>query len=134
MLWLNRVKRFDVDLIECEACHAPSDAFTNALGQRPAWVGIEYVCQAILALEGICRLKEGKQPKPGFIIGARRVEFAQSYFDADIPLVVRAETEVTMASKFGAYRGEIFCGDSSLMRAVVKGLLVEDPQRIWGVR
>ena len=118
-------------VIECEVSHKSSSAFTNLRGQRPAWVGIEYVCQAILALEILARLDEGKAVKPGFIIGAKCAEFSRAFFEPGEELLVRVETQVTVNSIFGAYSGQIFNGEEEVMSAIVKGAFAEDPSSIW---
>lgn len=38
----------------------------------PAWVGIEYMAQAIAAWAGARHARHGSQPRPGFLLGSRR--------------------------------------------------------------
>ncbi len=131
MIWLSNVVSYEDGFVECEVSHSSTSPFTDEYGRRPSWVGIEYVCQAILALEGISRLEDGKRAVPGFILGAKRIEFTRAYFEANETMLVRVETQVTVDSTFGAYSGELFIRGERVMQSIVKGVLVEDPASIW---
>ena len=132
MLLLGEVLSYDELHIECRIHHHDQKAFVNHRAQRPAWVGLEYICQAILALQNIQRLCEGKAIKPGFIIGAKRVNFAKSFFELSESPIVRVEGKLAMDATLGVYDGEVVSAGESAVTATVKGVLVEDPESIWG--
>jgi len=49
----------------------------------PAWVGIEYMSQAIAALAGIHAKKENRSIKLGFLLGTRKYKIVKKVFKKD---------------------------------------------------
>jgi predicted hotdog family 3-hydroxylacyl-ACP dehydratase len=49
-------------------------AFCDGVDGVPAWVGVEYMAQAIAAFSGVEQLQRGKEIKIGLLIGTRRYE------------------------------------------------------------
>ncbi len=73
------------DLIGEVAVSADSPFFEPGLG-IPRWVGIEYMAQAVGALDGI-RLREAAQPvPPGYLLGTRRLDQTDGYFQSGATL------------------------------------------------
>jgi len=52
MVMLKEIIECGEDSITCSFTHKAHDIFTDEEGRRPAWVGLEYMCQSIAALEG----------------------------------------------------------------------------------
>jgi len=57
----------------------------------PAWVGIEYMAQAIAAYAGVMAKQAGEPVKPGFLLGTRRYSSNVAEFKAGSTLTVRVK-------------------------------------------
>lgn len=55
--------------------------FSGPDNQVPAWVGIEYMAQAIAAWAGYHALRLGEKVKVGFLLGTRRYNSNVGHFD-----------------------------------------------------
>jgi predicted hotdog family 3-hydroxylacyl-ACP dehydratase len=79
MMLLDRVLSVDEESLGAEVTIRRDSLFCGVDGVG-AWVGIEYMAQAIAAHEGhACRLR-GEPVKIGFLLGSRRYECARSAF------------------------------------------------------
>jgi len=132
MLLLKEVLSCSDSAIQCKFMHVPEDAFTDAHGRRPAWVGIEYMCQAIAALEGTLRLRENETIKPSFVIGSKRVSVKEPYLLPNQEFLVNVETQMRDDAMFGAYSTEVLLDGRCIMSAIIKGVMIENPEEIWG--
>lgn len=90
MSLLDRVVDFEDDRLQAEVVIGPDTLFADEKGV-PAWVGIEYMAQAIAAYAGVQRRLKGLEVKVGFLVGSRRYESSQPHF----PLGSRLSIEVT---------------------------------------
>jgi 3-oxoacyl-[acyl-carrier-protein] synthase I len=77
MVLLDRVLRADDESLCAEVRIGPDSLFC-ADGAVGAWVGIEYMAQAIAAWAGYGARKRGEPVGIGFLLGARR-------YEADVP-------------------------------------------------
>jgi predicted hotdog family 3-hydroxylacyl-ACP dehydratase len=59
-------------------------------GSIPAWVGLEYMAQAIAAHGGLVDREAGTPTRPGFFLGSRRLAFATGRFAKGQALEVTA--------------------------------------------
>ena len=55
----------------------------------PAWVGIEYMAQAVAAWSGACNRHGGGSPRIGYLLGSRRYEAAVAVFPVGAELLVQ---------------------------------------------
>ena len=74
---------------------AGGDVVHNGVAGVPAWVGIEYMAQAIAAWSGMKGRKLGEPPKLGFLIGTRKYFSNRAVF----PLHSRLSVEVKLRDK-----------------------------------
>ena len=79
MCLLERITHWDQDTIEAELVVPDAGLFVEE-GQVPAWVGIEYMAQAIAAWAGCRARAAGKPPQLGFLLGSRRYSSPRSSF------------------------------------------------------
>ncbi|WP_297573157.1 hypothetical protein [uncultured Deefgea sp.] len=72
MILLDRIIQFDAHSLTA-ALTVPADSLFNdpILGGVPAYVAIEYMAQAIAALDGCHARRSGQAPKIGFLLGTR---------------------------------------------------------------
>lgn len=74
MVLVDRVLEYDsVSLVAEVTISANSLFYVAAIGGVPAWVGIEYMAQAISALEGLRARNNGQGIKLGFLLGTRKL-------------------------------------------------------------
>jgi predicted hotdog family 3-hydroxylacyl-ACP dehydratase len=76
MILIDRVCSYDVENQSIVAefdVRGGSMFFDAALRGVPPWVGVEYMAQAMAALNGILGLeKRGEEPKMGFVLGTKK--------------------------------------------------------------
>ena len=73
MVLLDRVISVDEDSLLAEVCIRSDSLFCNG-GGVGAWVGVEYMAQAIGAWAGYTAQLRGEPVKLGFLLGTRRYE------------------------------------------------------------
>lgn len=92
--------------------------FTTADGV-PAWVGVEYMAQAIAAWAGCKARQAGREPSIGFLLGTRRYTAHQPYFAAGTCLRVEAQCELMGENGLGMFACRILAGATELAVANV---------------
>jgi len=80
------------------------DARSNAVG---AWVGIEYMAQAIAAFEGYHSLQRGEPVQVGFLLGARRFESRCASFALGTVLHISVHGVLQHDNGLGAFECQI---------------------------
>lgn len=114
--------------VALRVCDQPP--FGDGHGRVPAYLGIEYMAQAIAVFSGLEMRAQGLPPKIGLLIGARRYESQLDHFlagqllNVGIRLVMRDEAGICV---FGC---EIFdAAGVSLARAEIKAYRPDDIHR-----
>lgn len=98
MLLLDRCLSADDDSATIEATVRPGQPFVTDTGM-PAWVGIEYMAQAIAAWSGAQACRNGTAPDIGFLLGTRR-------YEASVPLFPHGSVlHITICKAFIADNG-----------------------------
>lgn len=87
MVLLDRVVAADDQGLTATVAIRPESLFAEAAGV-PAWVGIEYMGQAIAAWAGVRARQRGEQVRIGFLVSTRRYEPGCSHFPAGLELTV----------------------------------------------
>lgn len=86
------------------AVRAPgAGIFADANGEVPAWIGIEYMAQAIAAWSGCNARAAGKAPGMGFLLGTRRYAAEVAAFAGAAPLRVEARVELLGDNGLGSF-------------------------------
>jgi predicted hotdog family 3-hydroxylacyl-ACP dehydratase len=106
MVLLDRVLSADTDNLSAEVrIHAASVlAGEEGVG---AWVGIEYMAQAIAAHAGWLALRRGEAVKVGFLLGSRKYEAAVPYFVPGSVLHVHVHRALQADNGLGAFECRI---------------------------
>lgn len=68
-----------------------------------AWVGVEYMAQAVAAHAGYCARQRGEPVKVGFLLGTRRYETRAGAFAAGTVLKVHVRRELQGENGLGAF-------------------------------
>ena len=103
---LDGVAHCDDQCIEAYV-RVPADGLFAAAGGTPAWVGIEYMAQAIAAWSGARARAGGGSPRIGYLLGSRRYEAAVPAFEAGAELRVFAQCELTGDNGLGMFECRI---------------------------
>jgi predicted hotdog family 3-hydroxylacyl-ACP dehydratase len=79
MVLLDRLLAFDSESLDAEVLIRADALFANEQGVG-AWVGVEYMAQAVAALAGIEVRQSGGRAKIGYLVGARHYSCNVPYF------------------------------------------------------
>lgn len=80
----------------------------------PRWVGLEYMAQAVAALDGI-RLREvGRAVPPGYLLGTRRLEATDGYFQPGETLRITVQEVLQGENGLGVFSCLLGAGERSL--------------------
>lgn len=107
-----------------EAVVDPVDSTLFALsdGKVPAWVGLEYMAQAISAYAGIMALQNGEQPSIGFLLGTRRYDCRVDTFSPGQKLRVKVREIFRDENNLVLFDCQILDGDYLLASAEIKAI------------
>ncbi len=126
MCLLDRVLECSGDDISAEV-EIRADALFAGPEGVPAWVGIEYMAQAVAAWAGCRARAAGREPAIGFLLGSRRYEAFQPHFAIGRTLRVEAHREVLGDNGLGAFACRIVCAGQVLASATISVFEPPDP-------
>jgi len=99
---LDQVEHCDEHGIEARV-RVPAGGVFNGDDGVPAWVGIEYMAQAVAAWSGARARTAGGSPKIGYLLGSRRYEAMVPVFDVGADLRVLAQCELMGENGLGMF-------------------------------
>ena len=70
----------------------------------PAWVGLEYMAQAVAAYAGLQERLKGGQPKLGFLLGARKYLCSTDYFAIGKTLFLKVQLDMKAANGLNVFQ------------------------------
>ena len=126
MLLVDELLESDADAVVVSAEVRPDNLFADEHGV-PAWVGIEYMAQAIAAWAGCRALARGEPARIGFLLGTRRYDSASEYFPIGAQLRIEARRELFGDNGLGMFACRILEGSAELARANVSVFEPPDP-------
>ena len=126
MLLVDRLLAGDEDSVTVSALVRAENPFADATGV-PAWVGIEYMAQAVAAWAGCRALARGEPAKIGFLLGTRRYLSAGAHFSFGAQLRIEARRELFGENGLGMFACRIFEGERELASANVSVFEPPDP-------
>lgn len=94
MILLDDILESSPDFIAARCTPKPDSLFSRDDGSVPAWVGIEYMAQAIAAFAGIQAKQAGEEIRLGFLLGTRHYHSNVTHFLPEQPLTIRAERSI----------------------------------------
>lgn len=106
MSLLGRLLAADDETLCAEVAIGPGTLFCEG-GQVGAWVGVEYMAQAVAAHAGYCALLRGERPKVGFLLGTRRYQCGVAGFAAGTVLKVHVQRALQGENGLGAFECRI---------------------------
>ena len=109
MSWLDRVISVDAERVVAEADIGEASLFLRG-GQLDAWIGIEYMAQAIAAWAGQRARREGRSVTLGFLVGTRRYDVFRQSFRVGECLRIEAGCELMADNGLGMFACRILVG------------------------
>jgi predicted hotdog family 3-hydroxylacyl-ACP dehydratase len=83
MSLLERVLEHDASRTVCSLRTEDSRVLAEASGNVPSWVGLEYMAQCAAVHGGLASKVRGEAPRPGLLLGSRRLQLHTPHFGAD---------------------------------------------------
>lgn len=106
MSLLSRITAYGEDWLEAEVDIHADSLFAEVDGV-PAWVGLEYLAQAIAAYAGLQERKKDATPKIGFLLGTRRYEVSKPFFASGLTLTIRVQREMVAENGLHVFQGRL---------------------------
>ena len=128
MLLLTKVNEYDFkeESIEAEY-HITEDClfYDSAAAGVPAWVGFEFIAQAVSAFMGIKTRARGEPVKIGFILSVSQVRIGLPFFKTGNTIVIKAK-EFECMDPLYIYKGEIFIEGKKVLEGKLTVMEVDD--------
>ncbi|WP_084087441.1 beta-ketoacyl-ACP synthase [Aerolutibacter daejeonensis] len=118
MLLVDRLVHWDDETVAVELA-VPADSPFHVDGGVPAYVGVEYMAQAVACWAGCHARARGAPPPIGFLLGTRRYECAVPLFSSGLQLRVEARREILGENGLGVFACRILAADRELATANV---------------
>jgi len=87
---LSEILEHDLQHTVCAVKLETPTLFGDPGGDVPAWVGIEYMAQCVAVHAGLLDRADGVRPRPGYLVGSRRIDLHTDRFHLGQVLEVRA--------------------------------------------
>lgn len=116
MRLLDRILAVDEQQVLAEV-DVPFDGLFVRDGAVPAWIGIEYMAQAVSAWAGARGRRAGGQPRPGLLLGSRKYEAHCESFASGALLRVEAQCDLVGGNGLGTFSCRILQGGRELATA-----------------
>ena len=127
MRLVDRVLDYDEDGVAVELV-VPADGPFHAVDGVPAYVGIEYMAQAVASWAGCMARLQGRPPPLGFLLGTRRYESSVPVFGSGLRLRVEARRELIGDNGLGVFACRILGDGQPLASANVSVFEPQDAQ------
>jgi predicted hotdog family 3-hydroxylacyl-ACP dehydratase len=119
MMLLDAIRDYGEDWLEAEVSVRAESGFAAA-GGVPAWVGVEYMAQAVCAWSGIGQVQRGEAPSPGLLLGSRRYQSHRPVFAFGSRLRVRVQLVWRDANDLAAFDCAIAENGETVAQAQLK--------------
>lgn len=96
----------------------------------PAWVGMEYLAQAIAAWSGFHQRAQGRCVHPGFLVGARSFHSSVGAIPYDVVLTLEAKRLMEDGDGISVFEGRV-TGGGVEQTVRLKVYLPADPDGYW---
>ena len=125
MMLLDRLVAIGIEHVACEWSISEENAFLQPGRGVPAYVGIEYMAQAVAVHAGARALADGNPPPLGFLLGTRKFESEVAYLEEGVTYRAECQQIIKGEGGLGSFECCIKSGDKTLARAhlsVLEGL------------
>jgi predicted hotdog family 3-hydroxylacyl-ACP dehydratase len=118
MVLLDRVISADEERLCAEVSIRSDSLFCTADGVG-AWIGLEYMAQAVAAYAGYVAYLRGESVKIGFLLGTRRFDCDRPFFSVGTRLQVRVKRIFQSENGMGSFECCIDDGAAEIARATL---------------
>ncbi|MEE8059044.1 MAG: 3-hydroxylacyl-ACP dehydratase [Pseudomonadales bacterium] len=132
MVLISDVTYWD-DESTCVVVHqVGTSVFADDEGNVPAWVGVEYMAQAVAIFAGI-QAKLNDQPiRLGFLLGTRRYSSYVSSFPKNTRLDIRVNRQFFEENGIALFACSIYAGEKLLAEADIKAIQPDNVDELIG--
>lgn len=130
MLLLDKIREYSTKESYIEAEYGITEDclfYDSAAAGVPAWVGFEFIAQAVSALTGIGYRERGEEPKVGFILSVSHVLIGLSFFKAGSIIAIKAKEFERIDSRC-VFKGEILVEDQKVLEGRITLIEVDKEQ------
>jgi predicted hotdog family 3-hydroxylacyl-ACP dehydratase len=128
MRLIDEVVGYEAEAVHCRVRVRRDSPFCEADGV-PAWVGVEYMAQAMGVYSGIELLQRGEPLRIGFLIGTRRYEAVVPVFAIGMDLEISARVVLWEKDNLFAFDCAIHESGRKLAWGEIKAFRPEDVQK-----
>lgn len=130
MVLLDRAIAVGEESLCAEVLIRPDTLFCDGTGVG-AWVGVEYMAQAVAAFAGYVAHVRGEAVKVGFLLGSRRYEARCSSFPIGSKLHVHVQRALQGENGLGAFECRIdVAGDPGVAAVATASITVFQPENV----
>ena len=127
MRLLDRILDYGEEWLHAEVHITQDSMFADADGV-PAWIGLEYMAQAISAHAGMLERLNGGEPKIGFLLGSRKYLCNTDYFAIGQTLSVKVHLEMLASNGLNVFSCELL-GQGVEASAIVNVFQPDDAKK-----
>ena len=106
MSLLTNIVDYGDDWLSAEVHITPESLFADGRGV-PAWIGLEYMAQAIAAYGGRKERQRGGTPKIGFLLGSRKYLCDADTFPLGQKLLIKVQVEILSEAGLNVFNCEL---------------------------
>ncbi|MEH6626337.1 MAG: hotdog family protein [Motiliproteus sp.] len=103
MSLLSKIVDYGEDWLYAEVQINNDSMFVDERGV-PAWIGLEYMAQAVAAHAGSQERKDGQAPKLGFLLGTRKYICSADYFSLGQVLSIKVQRVIQGENGLSAFQ------------------------------
>ncbi len=126
MCLLDRVLASGDTWLEAEVTIRPDSLFCDGASVG-AWVGIEYMAQAIAAFGGVRARSQGQAVKIGFLVGTRKYKSHWPVFPLGSRLQVRVDQQYEADNGLSVFDCRLTCKNEEVASATITVFQPADP-------
>ncbi len=108
--------------------------FADSEGNVPAWVGVEYMAQAVAVFAGIQSRLNNRPIRLGFLLGAQKYTAYASCFAKDVRLDIRVSRVFFEEGGIALFACNIHAGKQLLAEAEIKAVQPDNVDELIGRR
>lgn len=127
MSLLDKIVEYEDGWLRAEVCITVDSMFADEYGV-PAWIGLEYLAQAVGAYSGWQERLRGGPPKLGFLLGTRKYLCSTDYFAIGSTLTLTVQLEIEAANGLNVFHC-VLQGEGAEASANINVFQPDDPDK-----
>lgn len=127
MSLLDNIVEYGDDWLSAEVYITADSMFADENGV-PAWIGMEYMAQAVSAYAGLQERMKGGRPKLGFLLGTRKYLCSTDYFSIGKTLLLKVQLDMVAANGLNVFQC-VLQGEGVVASANMNVFQPDDPDK-----